>query len=123
MLENLLKSVFGSRHERELRRTKPLVDEINRHSNEWDGLPDDALQAKTAEFGPDWRRGDTRRLLRRRSRRSSRQRLCGRPDAAESPPRSSYDVRLIGGVMLHEGKIAEMYTGEGKTLRRRCRST
>ena len=50
MLESLMKSVFGSKHDRELKRVRPLVDEINRHFEGYAGLSDEALQAKTAEF-------------------------------------------------------------------------
>src|SRR5690349_10520398 len=124
MLENLLKSVFGSRHERELRRTKPLVDEINRHSAEWDALPDDAIQAKTAEFRARLERGeDTLDDLLPEAFATVKQackRLCGKTWDVCGIPLTwqivPYDVQLIGGIMLHEGKIAEMATGEGKTL-------
>jgi preprotein translocase subunit SecA len=124
MLENLLKSVFGSRHERELRRTKPIVDEINRLSGEWDALPDDALQAKTAEFRARLEQGqDTLDDLLPEAFAAVKQackRLCGKTwdvcGIALSWQMVPYDVQLIGGIMLHEGKIAEMATGEGKTL-------
>src|SRR5262252_5034955 len=124
MLENLLKSVFGSRHERELRRTKPLVDEINRLSAEWDALPDEALQGKTAEFRARLESGeDTLDDLLPEAFAAVKQackRLCGKTWDVCGIPLTwqivPYDVQLIGGVMLHEGKIAEMATGEGKTL-------
>jgi preprotein translocase subunit SecA len=124
MLENLLKSVFGSRHERELRRTKPIVDEINRLSAEWDALPDDAIQAKTAEFRTRFEQGqDTLDDLLPEAFAAVKQackRLCGKTWDVCGIPLTwqivPYDVQLIGGVMLHEGKIAEMATGEGKTL-------
>src|SRR6516162_7538104 len=124
MLENLLKSVFGSRHERELRRTKPLVDEINRLSAEWDALPDEALKAKTAEFRARLESGqDTLDDLLPEAFASVKQackRLCGKTWDVCGIPLTwqivPYDVQLIGGIMLHEGKIAEMATGEGKTL-------
>jgi preprotein translocase subunit SecA len=124
MLENLLKSVFGSRHERELRRTKPIVDEINRLSAEWDALPDDAIQAKTAEFRTRFEQGqDTLDDLLPEAFAAVKQackRLCGKTWDVCGIPLTwqivPYDVQLVGGVMLHEGKIAEMATGEGKTL-------
>ena len=50
MLENLLKAIFGSKHEREVRRVQPLVAEINQRFGEWESLSDDDLRAKTAEF-------------------------------------------------------------------------
>src|SRR5437762_2156932 len=58
MLENLLKSVFGSKHEREVRRARPLVDEINRLFAEFEGLSDDALRGKTGEFRARLERGE-----------------------------------------------------------------
>ena len=124
MLENLLKSVFGSRHERELRRTKPLVDEINRLSAEWDALPEEALKAKTAEFRARLESGqDTLDDLLPEAFAAVKQackRLCGKTWDVCGIPLTwqivPYDVQLIGGIMLHEGKIAEMATGEGKTL-------
>jgi preprotein translocase subunit SecA len=124
MLENLLKSVFGSRHDRELRRTRPLVDEINRHSGGWDSLPDDAIRAKTAEFRARLEKGeDTLDDLLPEAFAAVKQackRLCGKTWDVCGIPLTwqivPYDVQLIGGVMLHEGKIAEMATGEGKTL-------
>jgi len=124
MLENLLKSVFGSRHERELRRTKPLVDEVNRVFGELDALPDDALQAKTAEFRARLERGeDTLDDLLPEAFAAVKQackRLCGKTWDVCGIPLTwqivPYDVQLIGGIMLYEGKIAEMATGEGKTL-------
>jgi preprotein translocase subunit SecA len=124
MLENLLKSVFGSKHEREVRRAGPIVDEINKHFAAWEGLPDEAIQAKTAEFRARLESGqDTLDDLLPEAFAAVKQackRLCGKtwdvvglPLAWQMVP---YDVQLIGGLMLHEGKIAEMATGEGKTL-------
>ena len=124
MLENLLKSVFGSKHEREVRRAGPLVDEINRHFVAWEGLSDEALRAKTVEFRARLEAGeDTLDDLLPEAFAAVKhacKRLCGKtwdvcglPLAWQMVP---YDVQLIGGIMLHEGKIAEMATGEGKTL-------
>ncbi len=124
MLESLLKSVFGSKHEREVRRAKPLVDEINRHFAEWEGLPDEAFLAKTAEFRARLESGaDTLDDLLPEAFAAVKQackRLCGKTWDVCGLPLTwqivPYDVQLIGGIMLHEGKIAEMATGEGKTL-------
>jgi preprotein translocase subunit SecA len=124
MLENLLKSIFGSKHDREVRRAQPIVDEINRLSGEWDGLPDDEIRARTAEFRARLERGDdTLDDLLPEAFAAVKQackRLCGKTwDVCAYPltwQMVPYDVQLIGGLMLHEGKIAEMATGEGKTL-------
>ena len=124
MLENLLKSVFGSKHEREVRRAGPLVDEINRVCAEFEALSDDDLRAKTADFRARLERGeDTLDDLLPEAFAAVKQackRLCGRTWDVCGIPLTwqivPYDVQLIGGIMLHEGKIAEMATGEGKTL-------
>jgi len=124
MLENLLKSVFGSKHEREVRRAAPIVAEINRLAGEWEALSDEELRGKTAEFRGRLERGEdtlddllpeafavVKLVCKRLCGRTWD--VCGLPLAWQMVP---YDVQLIGGLMLHEGKIAEMATGEGKTL-------
>ncbi|MFM8558215.1 MAG: preprotein translocase subunit SecA, partial [bacterium] len=124
MLESLLKSIFGSKHERDVRRVRPLVDEINRFSTDWDALSDEAIRAKTAEFRARLESGDdTLEDLLPEAFAAVKQacrRLCGRTWDVCGLPLTwqivPYDVQLIGGIMLHEGKIAEMATGEGKTL-------
>jgi preprotein translocase subunit SecA len=124
MLENLLKSVFGSKHEREVRRAGPIVDEINRLFAEFESLSDDALRAKTADFKVRLAGGqDTLDDLLPEAFAAVKQackRLCGKTWDVCGIPLTwqivPYDVQLIGGIMLHEGKIAEMATGEGKTL-------
>ena len=124
MLENLLKSIFGSKHEHDVRRVRPIVDEINRVHAELDTLSDDQLRAKTSEFRGRLESGaDTLDDLLPEAFAAVKQackRLCGRTWDVCGIPLTwqivPYDVQLIGGIMLHEGKIAEMATGEGKTL-------
>jgi preprotein translocase subunit SecA len=124
MLENLLKSVFGSKHEREVRRAGPIVDEINRLFAEFESLSDDELRARTADFKARLASGkDTLDDLLPEVFAAVKQackRLCGKTWDVCGIPLTwqivPYDVQLIGGIMLHEGKIAEMATGEGKTL-------
>ncbi len=124
MLENLLKSIFGSKHEREVRRARPIVDEINRLATEWAGLSEDELRAKTAEFRGRLEGGqDTLDDLLPEAFavvKLACKHLCGRTWDVSGIPLIwqivPYDVQLVGGLMLHEGKIAEMGTGEGKTL-------
>ncbi|MBK7367474.1 MAG: preprotein translocase subunit SecA [Candidatus Eisenbacteria bacterium] len=124
MFESLLKSIFGSKHDRELKRVQPIVEEINRLYGEFEALSDEQLQAKTAEFKERLAsEKDTLDDLLPEAFAAVKlacKRLCGKswdvcgiPITWEIVP---YDVQLIGGVMLHEGKIAEMATGEGKTL-------
>jgi preprotein translocase subunit SecA len=110
MFFNTLQKIFGSKNERELNRLKPLVQAINQREPEMTGLSDAQLQAKTAEFRERLSRGEALddllveafAVVREASRRTLGQR--------------HFDVQLIGGIVLHEGKIAEMKTGEGKTL-------
>src|SRR6516162_3447899 len=123
MFEKLLKSVFGSKHDREVTRVRPLVDEINRFADEYTSLDDAALREKTAEFRARLAEGETLDDLLPEAFAAVKEtcrRLCGRSWKVvgidvrwDMVP---YDVQLIGGIMLHEGKIAEMATGEGKTL-------
>ena len=110
MFLDVLQKIFGSKNERELNRLKPLVQAINQREPEMTGLSDPQLQAKTAEFRERLSRGEALddllveafAVVREASRRTLGQR--------------HFDVQLIGGIVLHEGKIAEMKTGEGKTL-------
>jgi preprotein translocase subunit SecA len=124
MFENLLKTVFGSKHDREVKRVQPIVEEINRLDGEWNALTDEQLRAKTAEFRQRHASGNETlddllpeafAAVKQVCRRLCGQTwdVCGIPIGWEMVP---YDVQLVGGIMLHEGKIAEMATGEGKTL-------
>jgi len=123
MLDSLLKSIFGSKHDKDVREAQPLVDEINHFAQEYQGLPDADLTAKTAEFRSRLAAGETIEDLLPEAYAAVKEacrRLCGRswPVAGievrwDMVP---YDVQLIGGIMLHRGRIAEMATGEGKTL-------
>lgn len=110
MLARLAKKVFGSKNERELRRIQPIVDQINSWEERFAVLSDEALRAKTGEFRERLDKGETLdhllpeafAVVREASKRTLRMR--------------HFDVQLIGGVILHRGRIAEMKTGEGKTL-------
>ena len=110
MLDTLLAKVFGTKHEREIKRLRPVVAEINSLGPQVEALSDRQLQDKTQEFRRRHADGESLRDLlpeafavcREASWRVMRMR--------------HYDVQLIGGVVLHDGKIAEMKTGEGKTL-------
>jgi|UniRef100_A0A7C5EQR8 preprotein translocase subunit SecA len=106
----LLKKIFGSKNDRELRRMAPLVDKINTLEPELRKLSDAELAAKTPYFKERLDRGEPLDDLLPEAfavvREASRRVLGLRP----------FDVQLLGGIVLHEGKIAEMKTGEGKTL-------
>ena len=110
MINLVLKKVFGSKNDREIKRMHPLVDEISGHEPTMARLSDSELAAKTDEFRK--RLADGAQLVELLPeafavcRETSKRKLAMR----------HFDVQLIGGVILHEGKIAEMKTGEGKTL-------
>jgi preprotein translocase subunit SecA len=110
MLGYILKKIFGSKNDRELRRLAPLVDQITSLEPGLRRLSDAQLQAKTGEFKERLERGEELDDLLPEAfavaREASLRVLRMRP----------FDVQLIGGMVLHEGKIAEMKTGEGKTL-------
>ncbi len=111
MLTGVLKKVFGSRNERLLKQYRRSVVAINALEPSIAALSDDALRGKTAEF-----------KARHRGRRSRSTTCCPRRSRSSARRRSAslgmrhFDVQLLGGIALHEGKIAEMRTGEGKTL-------
>ena len=107
---NIIQKIFGTRNERELKRIAPLVDEINRFEPVIQKLSDEELRAKTAYFKEKLANGaslddiltEAFAVVREAARRT-----------VEMRP---FDAQLVGGIVLHEGKIAEMKTGEGKTL-------
>ena len=110
MLNSLLTRIFGSRNERLLRQFQKNVARINALEPELERLNDHALQAKTTEFRERIARGATLDELLPEAfavcREASRRVLGMR----------HYDVQMIGGMVLHSGRISEMRTGEGKTL-------
>ncbi|HOD76019.1 MAG TPA: hypothetical protein PKJ17_08325, partial [Syntrophorhabdaceae bacterium] len=107
---NFIQKLFGTKNERELKRIAPLVDEINGFEDGVRSLSDGQLKAKTAEFKEKLADGMTLDDILTEAfavaREAARRTVGMRP----------FDVQLIGGIVLHEGKIAEMKTGEGKTL-------
>ena len=110
MLDRLLAKVFGTENERELKRLNPAVAEINAREDEVRALSDDGLRTRTADLRQQVERGaslaevlpDAFAVVREAGRRTLQMR--------------HFDVQLLGGMVLHGGKIAEMKTGEGKTL-------
>jgi preprotein translocase subunit SecA len=109
-MPNLLRKVFRTQNERVLRRMAPLVDRINAFEAEIHALSDDALRAQTAAFRERLERGEALDALLPEAFASVRE------AARRTLGQRHFDVQLIGGIVLHEGKIAEMKTGEGKTL-------
>ena len=107
---SILTKIFGSRNERDLRRLWPLVQKINALEPEIKKLSDAELVAKTAEFKERHSQGQSLDDLLPEAFavvRETSMRVLGM---------RHFDVQLLGGIVLHQGKIAEMKTGEGKTL-------
>src|SRR5436309_7665813 len=108
--QTLLAKVVGTQNERELKRLRPIVEQVNGVEPSIAALSDEALRAKTAEFRQRLAEGATIDELMPEAfavvREAGRRMLNMR----------HFDVQLIGGAVLHKGKIAEMKTGEGKTL-------
>jgi preprotein translocase subunit SecA len=110
MLTKTLKSVFGTRNSRQLKRMGKVVRQINALAEDMKALDDAQLAAKTVEFKARLSDGDSLDSLLPEAFaavREAGERVLGL---------RHFDVQLIGGMALHEGKIAEMRTGEGKTL-------
>ena len=106
----LITKIFGTRSQRELKKIQPLVDKILALEEEYKALSEEQLKGKTAEFKARLAQGETLDDLLPEAFAAAREaadRVLGmRP----------YPVQLIGGIILHQGRIAEMKTGEGKTL-------
>ncbi len=110
MIINIVKKIFGSKNDRELKRMQPIVDKINTLETGFKKLTDEQLKSKTGELKERLFKGETLDEI--------------LPEAFAAVREASvrviglrhYDVQLIGGIVLHEGKISEMKTGEGKTL-------
>ncbi len=110
MLNKLLTGIFGSRNERLIGQLRKRVTQINALETQFQALDDEALRAKTAEFRARLEKGEKLDALLPEAfatMREAARRVLGM---------RHYDVQLIGGMVLHMGKIAEMRTGEGKTL-------
>ena len=110
MISNLIKKVVGSKNDRDLKKLQPLVAKINSLEADFEALNDQQLQDKTGEFKQRLAAGESLEQLLPEAfavvREASKRVLGLRP----------FDVQLIGGMVLNAGKIAEMKTGEGKTL-------
>jgi preprotein translocase subunit SecA len=110
MFVNLVTKVIGTKHDREVKKLQPIVDRINSLESEIKTLSDAELKAKTPEFKQRLKEGESLDELLPEGfavTREAAHRVLGlRP----------FDVQLIGGIVLHKGKISEMKTGEGKTL-------
>jgi preprotein translocase subunit SecA len=107
---SIFSKIFGQTNEKYLKKIQPFVERINKLEPDFEKLSDENLKKKTAEFKERLKKGETLddllpeafALVREAAKRTLKQR--------------HFDVQLMGGIVLHQGKIAEMKTGEGKTL-------
>ncbi|HZR79170.1 MAG TPA: DEAD/DEAH box helicase, partial [Chthoniobacterales bacterium] len=132
MVNWILKKIFGSKNQRELRRLAPIARRVNEFDEQLKSLSDEDLRAKTAAWKDElskivdpeeqWRRLDeilpeafavVKNAARRLKERQHTFTVCDQPMTWDMV---HFDVQLIGGMVLHRGRIAEMATGEGKTL-------
>ncbi|MDH7500428.1 MAG: preprotein translocase subunit SecA, partial [candidate division NC10 bacterium] len=110
MIRSVLAKVIGTKNERDLKRLLPIVDRVRELEPSLSSLPDASLRGKTAEFKERLERGETLDELLPEAFavvREASKRVLGM---------RHFDVQIMGGIVLHQGKIAEMKTGEGKTL-------
>lgn len=110
MVTQILTKIFGTKHDREMKKIQPLVDQINALEPQMKALSDDQLKAKTPEFQERLKKGETVDDILPEAFA-----VC-REAAVRCLGMRHYDVQLIGGIVLNRGSIAEMRTGEGKTL-------
>ncbi len=120
-----MKKIFGSKSERDVKRMQPLIQQINQFELEYQKLSEDKLKAKTVEFKKRYADGESledllpeafatvKNACRRMVDNKARIVVCDHEMEWDMIP---YDVQLMGGITLHRGNIAEMATGEGKTL-------
>ena len=106
----LFDKIFGTRSQREVKKLQPLVNKVLALESEYSNLSEEALKGKTAEFKARLAQGETLDDLLPEAFAAVREaawRVLGM---------KPYPVQIIGGIVLHQGRIAEMKTGEGKTL-------
>ncbi|HPN82772.1 MAG TPA: hypothetical protein PLM00_05230, partial [Spirochaetota bacterium] len=133
MVQMVIRALFGTKGERDIKRIRPIIERINALEPEMQALDDAALKGKTAEFKGriremlgcdpkelvlhgDYALRDRRRLLDALDMILPEAFAVVRETAWRTIKQRPYDVQLVGGIVLHQGKIAEMKTGEGKTL-------
>jgi preprotein translocase subunit SecA len=123
MLKKIIKKIFGDYNEKELKKKEPIVAQINEKEKEFQKLSDEQLKAKTPEFIERIEKGESVDDIMVEAFavvKNACRRLVGTKYILSKEEQEwfmiPYDCQLMGGVMLHEGKITEMKTGEGKTL-------
>jgi preprotein translocase subunit SecA len=110
MLSNILKKVFGTQHERDMRKYWPVVAQINALESKYEKLSNDELARQTILFKERIAKGESLDQILPEAF------AVAREGGKRALGMRHYDVQLIGGMVLHQGAIAEMKTGEGKTL-------
>ena len=110
MVTNLLTKVFGSKNERELKKINPIVEKINAFEPQMQSMSDEALKNQTSLFKERLNNGEPLDDILPEAFATVRE------ASIRTLKMRHFDVQLIGGIVLHQGKIAEMKTGEGKTL-------
>ena len=119
----ILKRIIGTKNERDLKKLRPMVARIRALEEQLQGLSDEELKGKTGEFRERLAKGETLDDLMCEAFavvKNACRRLCGTVVDVMGHPQTwdmvPFDTQLIGGMVLHQGRIAEMATGEGKTL-------
>src|SRR3989339_718884 len=110
MITKLVESIMGTKSEGDLKKLQPVIDRINSFEDETKALTDEQLKNKTPEFRKRLAEGEALDDLLPEAF------ACVREASKRAIGLRHYDVQLLGGLILHSGKIAEMKTGEGKTL-------
>jgi len=123
MFGNLVTKIFGTKHERDAKKMLPPVQEINEYFEQFQSLSEEELVGKTDEFRARLAKGETLDDIMTEAfavvKEACRRHVGKSWDVVGLPTEWNmvhFDVQLIGGIALHQGKIAEMATGEGKTL-------
>ena len=110
MILNFLTKIFGSKNERELKKLQPIVEKINTLEPELQAMSDGQLKARTSQFKERLKKGESMEDVLPETFATVRE------ASVRTLNMRHFDVQLVGGIVLHQGKIAEMKTGEGKTL-------
>jgi len=123
MFDKTLSKLFGTKHDRSAKKMNPMIEQINRIEEEYQSLTDDELKAKTPEFKDRLANGETVDDILPEAFavvKNTCRRLFGKDFDVRGQVQQwnmiPYDVQMVGGLILHQGKVAEMATGEGKTL-------
>ena len=107
---SILTKIFGDPNEKAIRKLKPVVEEINKLEKKFEKFSDEEIKEQTGKFKKRIKRGETLDSILPEAF------ACVREAAKRTLKQRHFDVQLMGGIVLHQGKIAEMKTGEGKTL-------